>query len=546
MNRLQTFLQLTPEFGGTRFGPFPGPEIRLGSDPSKNDITLPEALGVLPEHVKILIQSDGSYIVAPTERTAAVHVFRGGQRPRHIATATALAAGDSFALVTADGPRFVVVAEEPPRPEKKKQTAMSKMVPSKEGLWAELKRLGFAMFFRNRIGNTIQRVWMLVKTGTIFTPRYIIAFLMMGTGAFTAIAAAIGGILAWFTIQDRNDQIEERERDLAECRGDAGQTEDPTLPQLTMGILVDDEWGPSLEVDEAFRTAFLDRLRTVLQRREDYAWVYKSNSGMFRDLKRASERTWENEMASFARVFPYVAATPGSIHRDAMFVLLPESTRPDKQCARGPARMTYMQAVNFGVVSFPTVIVNATTATSSTEEELRTAILGSPGVTPEARAALEGGATEILNATVGSQSSAFACVYPAGTDDREVANDVVRALDDDLGKRGAALPDPGSDFWITARLMKYYAGDLDYGYADLNFAGGPRRPPSTALDGDAVNAQAREFIIGRAAETAARAVAIPCLGQLDKENREAATELLGELPSVYRCLYLNYLATGDT
>ena len=42
--RNQTFLQLAPEFGGTKFGPFDQGEVRLGSDPSNSDITLPATL----------------------------------------------------------------------------------------------------------------------------------------------------------------------------------------------------------------------------------------------------------------------------------------------------------------------------------------------------------------------------------------------------------------------------------------------------------------------------------------------------------------------
>ena len=48
MSRNHTFLQLAPEFGGTKFGPFEHVEIRLGSDPANSDITLPEALGAAP------------------------------------------------------------------------------------------------------------------------------------------------------------------------------------------------------------------------------------------------------------------------------------------------------------------------------------------------------------------------------------------------------------------------------------------------------------------------------------------------------------------
>ena len=54
MDTLVTYLRLTPEFGGTRFGPFEGVEIRLGSNGEQCHIVLPESLGVFPEHVKLV------------------------------------------------------------------------------------------------------------------------------------------------------------------------------------------------------------------------------------------------------------------------------------------------------------------------------------------------------------------------------------------------------------------------------------------------------------------------------------------------------------
>ena len=62
---------------------FVGMEIRLGSLPApRNDVTLPEDLGILPEHVKIISQGDGSFLVAPVERAAVVFVWRSG-RPQN-------------------------------------------------------------------------------------------------------------------------------------------------------------------------------------------------------------------------------------------------------------------------------------------------------------------------------------------------------------------------------------------------------------------------------------------------------------------------------
>ena len=48
----QTFLQLPPELGGLRFGPF-DQWIQIGSDPKRNQIVLDPAHGVFPSHCAI-------------------------------------------------------------------------------------------------------------------------------------------------------------------------------------------------------------------------------------------------------------------------------------------------------------------------------------------------------------------------------------------------------------------------------------------------------------------------------------------------------------
>src|SRR5688572_3538386 len=112
MARTVTFLQLAPEFGGTKFGPFDQVEVRLGSDPSNSDITLPETLGVAPQHVKLLKQQDDSFILAPVDKSAAIFHFRSGTaRPKQVLAPTAIQSGDAFALVTPEGPRFYVQVE---------------------------------------------------------------------------------------------------------------------------------------------------------------------------------------------------------------------------------------------------------------------------------------------------------------------------------------------------------------------------------------------------------------------------------------------------
>ena len=84
-----TYLRLAPEFGGTRFGPYEGQEVRLGSDPDRCHIVLQSELGVQAEHVKLFRESEENLILAPSDRTAAVFLFRAnGSRPNQVSTPT--------------------------------------------------------------------------------------------------------------------------------------------------------------------------------------------------------------------------------------------------------------------------------------------------------------------------------------------------------------------------------------------------------------------------------------------------------------------------
>lgn len=535
MNRLQTFLQLSAEFGGTKFGPFPGPEIRLGSDPTRNDITLPEALGVLPEHVKILMQTDGSYIIAPTERTAAVHVYRGSGRPKHIATATALAAGDSFALVTAEGPRFFILAEEPPRAEKKKgPTGLAGMAPTREGLWSELKRIGFAMFFRNRIGNMVQRVWMMVKSGTIFSPRYIIAFLFLSTGWIAAIGAMLAGLGSFSFLRSERDAHEDTRSELAECKGEG---EDPDLFQLTEKILGDAKWQSSLKADAVLQQAYTERLRAVFQNRREYEWVYQYSRSDFTDLR--------GQMASslgdgVARVLSYVAADPGNQpKRD--WILRTDSARGGRICARGPARLTFLQAKHLGLATWPDATLQRQSAAEMTEEAKRDEILKATGLTQTDVADLRSRRDEIADMALVAGDQ-YACLFLEAEDDRADSRNLARAVVPIVGPRADGVPSEGAEFWLTARVARWHTADADLGWDGVRWNNA--RPPGTALE-DLNDPAVAERVVRATADTIARAVAIPCLAALDRNFDEAEAKAnlgLPELPRPFQCLYAEYLA----
>ncbi len=524
-----TFLQLSAEFGGTKFGPFPGPEIRLGSDEAASDITLPEALGVLPQHVKILIQSDGSFIVAPTERTAAVHVYRGSGRPKHIATATALAANDSFALVTAEGPRFIILAEQP-KQEKKKLGGKKKknMAPTADGLFAEIKRIGFTQVFRSRLGNMGMKFWTRLKSGTLFTPRVIIGFLFLSTGWIAAMGAGLAAIGGMFAYNGAQDEITEVRGDLADCKS-VGEGEDDIFT-VSERILGDDEWASTLRGDDTFHEAYIAGIRSVHANADDYTWVYTQSTSDFTTLRRQAIRD-TNLGAAFGEVFSYVAATPGSIpERD--WYLWRETLLGDRDCGRGPTRMTYMQSRNLDVAAMPTVLVQSSAFDLLSTEDKRTTLFGATGLTDSEVESFRSADDEMTVAPVGSNSSR-ACVYLEGQDDRAEARDIIRALTRTLGPEARNLPGEGQNYWIASRLVRFFAAGMEDDFDNIQFDG---NAPTPELD--ELPSVDKDYIVKMAATTAARAATIRCLAALDDDNADAAEAIVGELPGKIPCYVL--------
>lgn len=74
---MPTFLQLAPEQGGNRFGPFAPGAIQLGSDPKRCQIALGVA-GIAPVHATIMDHGNGTFTVAPTQRGLALLVVQNG------------------------------------------------------------------------------------------------------------------------------------------------------------------------------------------------------------------------------------------------------------------------------------------------------------------------------------------------------------------------------------------------------------------------------------------------------------------------------------
>jgi len=110
------FLQLPPELGGVKYGPFPG-SVVIGSDPKRAALVLDPSHGIYPVHVTIARLPDGTITVAPSRPECKVFLAPAGQPHVWPATGPVQARpGDLVIVGTPAGPRFQLQTDAPVGP----------------------------------------------------------------------------------------------------------------------------------------------------------------------------------------------------------------------------------------------------------------------------------------------------------------------------------------------------------------------------------------------------------------------------------------------
>lgn len=522
----ETYLELAPEFGGTRFGPFTGMEVRLGSDPAKNDIVLPENLGVLPEHVKLINQGDGSFIVAPVDRTAGVFVYRAGSGAKQVTSPVAVQSSvdtysaDSFALVTSEGPRFYVLSIMAKTEAKSKESAFgaARKRLSGRSLWSELKRQGLVLFLTNKSGQQLSIWFAFVKNGTILRPRYLIAgaamlagWIFAGGFSIVACSTAVDGVQA-------QDALGTCKTDLSICNGGG---DDATSLETYVARLLGDgkasvQWKGALKADQEFNAAFRKELANLVNSensRDQLRWVYRRPGSDFARIRNEMKRkSWPDELI---RVMAYTAATKGRA-AEREWVFLEGDSLGDEVCARGPMAITWRQAMNLKLspVAY-TTMMSANDYGAAGDPEKAAALRESAAtlrnhVPPEAD-----GFLPFQRANPFNDNTAF-CIY-ADEDisqdprDRENMSELITQLGKTVGPSARGVPSLDANTGGLNRLIRFYAADYNGDFNKLDLSSGGALPSSMLNDTKKV----KDYALSRAAETLAKAVVIPCLARLD-------------------------------
>jgi hypothetical protein len=541
MSKSMTFLQLSQEFGGTRFGPFNQVEIRLGADPENSDITLPATLGVAPQHVKVLKQQDETFILAPVDRTAALFVFRAaGGKGKQVTAPTACKSGDGFSLVTLEGPRFYLQNESNP---KEVAAAASdadgpgwpgfrKPNIRTEGIVNEIKRRGLATVFASRIGNFTMRAWQMIKTGQIFSPVYIVGGMLLLSGYLFSFGSC-------GALYRTNSAKKSYQGQLTKCRDTCGITEnqdgDPTVADLTKNILVDRTWKDVIQTDQALREAYASQLKTIYADPTRYAWVYKKQGSPYTQLR--DQLTAQGLPENLTRTLAF-AATRGRIDQNFHRVFDSEGAAV---CGRGALGLTYRAAHKLGLAALqPDALVEPEVAESGDIPKQRAML----DVTIQ-KAGTEIEYREDLIQVAGTDTQGGQqCLYIDGTDDRDEMREVARALRAKIGGGvKSTVPGEGEGYWIAARLMALYAHDFRFDLEKVTFDA--KTPPSVALKVAEIPEQNIAFAVREAAAVMARATAIPCIARFDRDQKEPPPWFLKAPPALGQCAILRAYVEFD-
>ncbi len=542
-DELATYLRLSQDFGGTRFGPFEGLEVRLGSDVDRCHIVLPEALGVRGEHAKLIRQGPQNLILAPSERTAAVYLYKTGERrPTHLNTPTAVRPGDSFALVTPDGPRFIIELDELPpeikaKREEARQVATGRRRLSAESMGHEVKRQAWTKLLVMGPMQLLQRASVYIRSGAIYQPRNIIMFATLA-GGWILGGVSMCRISGFKSSLKRSEvKVESCEQELAFAQNMSGDSTGYSLEELAATITKVNRLGPALEEDDALRNAWKSALRIVFDQRESYKWITNDKAPKAARFADWRERVLADESfdPDTARLMVWLAAWPG--RRSSTYSELTDSEGNDV-CGVGVTEMTYRQAMRLGVSAQPDALI-----TKDLDQVLDSKASTRSLLSDTMVAAGDQGLDESTEIEVGHEQVAQGrawCLFLAGEDHRTNTRRLLKALSRELGPDSALLPQVGTIHDSTSRIAKYWGADItriDYREQDpgISFETAPPGAVLAPLEGRG------EWALKRTADTLAKSVALPCIAVLSG-NEDSAESLLGEgnAPGAINCLVLDW------
>lgn len=546
MQDLAVYLRLTPEFGGARFGPFEGLEVRLGSDGERCHIVIPEALGVLGEHVKVIRQDANNLVVTPADRTAAVFLWKAGERrPAPVHTPTAVRPGDAFALVTPEGPRFIVELDELPpevkaqRDEASKRRGTGRSRLTADSMAAEVKRQAWTRILVLGPAQLAQRAVTFVRSGAIFQPRNIILGLTMIAGfAFGGFQSCKVGKLNK-QLGTQQVRIEECDEELGLAKQMGADSAEMNFKQLASRITTSSKLGTALEADKELQKLVKKEAAAMMAEPASFDWLVKGKGGpQARAFNQWRGRVFKSEVFDndTRLLMTWLVSRPEQTQEE--WTMGVDSMGVDT-CLRGPMRLTFRQSKNLGFASRLDGWApggSASVETPDARKELLSRTATSAGMALPDPIEME---------VTASDQGAGVCVHELGDDGRKEVRDLLKQLEAALGPNAEGLPGPENNSAAVARVAAYWAADMP----EVRYDTQKKEWEGLKLDTKVISKRLEDketrgmWALKHTARTIAQAVVVPCLAVLngDKERMES---IFGDqeypVPNGVSCLVLNW------
>ncbi|MEC8424356.1 MAG: hypothetical protein VX000_11310, partial [Myxococcota bacterium] len=191
---------------GTRFGPFEGRFIALGSDAEQCHIVLPAELGVYPVHCWVTVEAGGAFVIQPAEREGYVYSHALGT-PTVIGGAARLSSGQQFSLVSPDGPRFVVesgaaaavpglgMARQGIGGRQPTGRRAGRRLPNAGDMLDEVKRQVGVRLMTDGPFAQLGHLFHRARSGALFQPRYVVGALIALFGVLVTACSGLAALL---------------------------------------------------------------------------------------------------------------------------------------------------------------------------------------------------------------------------------------------------------------------------------------------------------------------------------------------------------------
>ncbi|HHO53454.1 MAG TPA: hypothetical protein ENK18_21925 [Deltaproteobacteria bacterium] len=206
-----TFLQLPPDLGGLRYGPF-RTDVVFGSDGQRCQMVLDPGHGIYPVHATLIPQGTDTYTLQPAGPSCKVFLIPPGQTHVWPVTSPVQAqAGATVILGTPSGPRFQIQrGEQAYRSAFQGQgdaallggldRALHRIGVSGSGVGAELsRRIQASLLSGAGPVRDLYRLWTRVKTGQLANPVVWVGALFALLGALSTGAVGCSG-LVWVVL----------------------------------------------------------------------------------------------------------------------------------------------------------------------------------------------------------------------------------------------------------------------------------------------------------------------------------------------------------